>query len=41
MGEIFKNSKSGEYEKTHINQIQEVINLIKNSPDSRRMVVTA
>ena len=36
-----KNSKSEEYEKTHINQIQEVINLIKNSPDSRRMVVTA
>ena len=29
------------YKKTHINQIEEVINLIKNNPDSRRMVVTA
>ena len=29
------------YKKTHINQIEEVINLIKNNPDSRRMIVTA
>ena len=36
-----KNSKTGEYTKTHINQISEVIKLIKNNPDSRRMVVTA
>ena len=36
-----QNSESGEYQKTHINQIEEVINLIKNNPDSRRMVVTA
>ena len=36
-----KNSKSEKYEKTYINQIEEVISLIKNSPDSRRMVVTA
>lgn len=33
--------KSGQYEKSHINQIEEVIQLIKNNPDSRRMVVTA
>ena len=32
---------TGTYKKTYINQIEEVINLIKNSPDSRRMVVTA
>ena len=31
----------GLYEKSHINQIKEVIDLLKNSPDSRRMVVTA
>ena len=36
-----KNSTSGQYEKTYINQIEEVISLIKNNPDSRRMVVTA
>ena len=34
-------SQTGEYKKTHINQIEGVINLIKNNPDSRRMVVTA
>ena len=36
-----KNYTSGQYEKTYINQIEEVISLIKNNPDSRRMVVTA
>jgi len=35
------NPETGEITKTHINQIKEVIDLIKNSPDSRRMVVTA
>ena len=33
--------ETGEIKKTFINQIEEVINLIKNNPDSRRMVVTA
>ena len=32
---------SGEINKTHINQIEETIKLIKTNPDSRRMVVTA
>jgi len=36
-----KDSNTGQYNKTHINQIDEVINLIKNNPESRRMVVTA
>ena len=36
-----KDSKTGEIRKTYINQIQDVIDLIKNNPDSRRMVVTA
>ncbi|MAV64976.1 MAG: thymidylate synthase [Candidatus Marinimicrobia bacterium] len=39
--EKIKQKKDGSIKKTHINQIKEVINLIKNSPDSRRMVVTA
>ena len=33
--------KTGEIKKSFINQIDETINLIKHSPDSRRMVVTA
>ena len=33
--------KTGEITKSHINQIQETIDLIKNNPSSRRMVVTA
>ena len=32
---------TGQFNKSHINQIDEVINLIKTNPDSRRMVVTA
>ena len=39
--EKFKQEGDGSIQKTYINQIQEVIDLIKNSPDSRRMVVTA
>ncbi len=35
------NPKTGEYRMTHINQIRNVIDLIKSNPDSRRMVVTA
>ena len=31
----------GLYEKSYINQIKEAIDLLKNSPDSRRIVVTA
>ena len=36
-----EDSKTGEIRKTYVNQIQNVIDLIKNNPDSRRMVVTA
>ncbi len=39
--EKFKENEDGSIQKTYVNQIQEVIDLIKNSPDSRRMVVTA
>ena len=39
--EKFKKKKDGSIQKTYINQIQEVIDLIKNKPNSRRMVVTA
>ena len=39
--EKFKERKDGSIDKTYINQIAEVINIIKNNPDSRRMVVTA
>ena len=35
------NPQTGEYRREFINQIQEVINVIKNNPDSRRMVLTA
>ena len=36
-----ENPQTGQYEKSHINQIEDVIQLIKNNPESRRMVVTA
>ena len=36
-----EDSHTGVIKKSFINQIEEVINLIKNNPDSRRMVVTA
>ena len=36
-----KNKETGNYKKNYINQIKEVIDLIKNNPNSRRMVVTA
>ena len=39
--EKFKEQNDGQITKTYINQIKEVIDLIKNNPNSRRMVVTA
>ena len=36
-----KDPNTGQYDKSHINQIEEVIKLIKITPESRRMVVTA
>jgi len=36
-----ENPETGKIKKTFINQIDETIKLIKNNPDSRRMVVTA
>ena len=36
-----KDPETGKIKKTFINQIEETINLIKNNPNSRRMVVTA
>tara|TARA_Y100000768_G_scaffold73230_1_gene51657 strand:- start:6420 stop:7235 length:816 start_codon:yes stop_codon:yes gene_type:complete len=39
--EKFKERNDGQITKTYINQIKEVIELIKNKPNSRRMVVTA
>ena len=39
--EKFTETKPGQFKKTYINQIDEVINMIKNNPTSRRMVVSA
>ena len=39
--EKFIEQNDGQITKTYINQIKEVIDLIKNNPNSRRMVVTA
>ena len=39
--EKFKEHEDGTTSKTYINQIKEVIDLIKNNPNSRRMVVSA
>ncbi len=36
-----KNEKTGEYEKSHVDQIQNAIDLIKNNPTSRRIIVNA
>ena len=36
-----ENKKTGKIIKTHINQIQEALSLIKNNPDSRRIIVSA
>ena len=36
-----ENKKTGVITKTHINQIDEALKLIKNSPDSRRIIVSA
>ena len=35
------NTRKGSLKHSHINQIQNVIDLIKTNPDSRRMVVSA
>ncbi len=35
------NPETGNYEKSHIDQIQEVIDTLKNNPDSRRIIVSA
>jgi thymidylate synthase len=37
----FSKNEEGEYEKSHIDQIQEVIDTIKTNPDSRRILVNA
>ena len=39
--QFIKDKETGEYKKNYINQIKDVIDLIKNNPNSRRMVVTA
>lgn len=36
-----KNPDTGQYEKSHIDQVQQVIDMIKNKPDSRRIIVNA
>ncbi len=39
--ESFAKNEAGEYEKSHIDQIKEVIDTIKTNPDSRRIIVSA
>lgn len=36
-----KNEETGQYEKSHIDQIKNAIDLIKNNPTSRRIIVSA
>lgn len=36
-----RNSMTGQYEKTHVDQITQAIELIKRNPDSRRIIVNA
>ena len=35
------NETTGQYEKFHVDQIRDVINQIKQNPDSRRLIVNA
>ena len=39
--EKFHKNEEGHYEKSHINQIAQVIEMIKTNPDSRRLIVSA
>lgn len=36
-----KDKETGEYKKTHVDQIRNAIDMIKNNPDSRRIIVSA
>lgn len=39
--EKFDEQSDGTYKKSHINQVEQVIDMIKNKPDSRRIIVSA